>query len=133
MNLIQTIHQRWKNSATLNALLPDSRVFTGMSVDSSMPRAVINKQSDKPTSYASNGSAIDSVVLRFIIFQENYADAAEIVHQIKVAFDRSSFALDGNDRVQSMQRINDFETQLADGSWQMTIDFLCTVYLASGV
>jgi len=133
MNLVQTIHQRWAAAAALNALLPAARVFTGMSFEPSLPRATIGKQSDTPTSYASDGSAIDTVVIRFLVFHEHYDDAAEIVQQIKVAFDRSSFALAGDDQVQLMQRSNDFEEQLDDGTWQMTIDFQCTVYLASGV
>jgi hypothetical protein len=133
MNLMQAIHQRWAATAALNAALPAARVFTGMSFDPSLPRAAISKQSDKPSSYASDGSAIDSVVVRFLLFHENYDDATELVHQVKLAFDRSSFALAGDDRVQLMQRTNDFEQQLDDGTWQMTIDFECTVYLASGV
>jgi hypothetical protein len=133
MNLMQAIHQRWAAAAELNALLPAARVFTGMSFEPSLPRAAIGKQSDKPTSYASDGSAIDTVAIRFLVFHDNYDDAAEIVHQIKAAFDRSSFALTGDDQVRLMQRTNDFEEQLDDGTWQMTIDFECAVYLASGV
>ena len=44
-----------------------------------------------------------------------------------------AFALADADAVQLMQRVNDFEEQLDDGTWQMTIDFECTVYLAAGV
>jgi hypothetical protein len=132
MNLTQVIHQRWAAATALNAVLPAARVYTGMSADASLPRAAIIKRSDKPTSYASGDSAVDAVVLRFVVYQADYADAAEIIHQIKVAFDRSSFDLSGADRVQNMQRMNDFEEQLDDGTWQMTIDFTCTVYLASG-
>jgi len=133
MNLIEVIHQRWAAATALNVLLPASRLFTGLSPDPSLPRATVNKQSDKPTSYESDGSSIDAVVLRFLVFHDRHAEAAAIVHQIKAAFDRSTFALAGNDVVQLMQRVNDFEEQLADGVWQMTIDFECTVYLAAGV
>jgi hypothetical protein len=133
MNLIQVIHERWAAAAALNNLLPAARLCTGISGDAALPRATLNKQSDKPTTYADDGSAIDAVVLRFVVFHARYAEAAEIVHQMKVAFDRSTFALAGGDQVQKMERVNDFETQFDDGAWQMTIDFQCTVYLAAGV
>jgi hypothetical protein len=133
MNLIEVIHQRWAAATALSALLPVSRLCTGLSPDPGTPRATVNKQSDKPTSYESDDSAIDAVVLRFLVFHDRHAEAAAIIHQIKAAFDRSTFALAGSDVVQLMQRVNDFEEQLADGIWQMTIDFECTVYLAAGV
>ncbi len=133
MNLMQAVHQRWAAATALNAVLPATRVFTGMSCDSSLPRASITKQSDKPTSYASDGSAIDAVAVRIVVFHDHYDAATEIIHQVKATFDRSSFALSGGDQVQLMQRVNDFEEQLDDGTWQMTVDFGCTVYLAAGV
>jgi hypothetical protein len=133
MNLLQVIHERWTAATALNALLPASCVHTGANFSPELPRATIYKTSDKPKSYESTGSAIDIVVLRIVVYHERYADAAEIVHQIKAAFNRSSFTLSGSDQVQLMERVNDFEEQLDDGAWQMTIDFQCTVYLASGV
>ena len=96
------------------------------------PLAVISKQSDKPDSYDGDGSAIDVVVLRMRVLHAHYDGAAAIIHQIKKAFDRTTFTLSGSDVVQNMQRINDFEDQRNDGTWEMTIDFQCTVYLASG-
>ena len=133
MNLAQVIHQRWAAAAGLNDLLPTDRVFTGMSFDPSLPFATIGKESDRPTSYQSDGSAVDTVSLRIRVFHEHHADAAAIVHQIKTAFDRTAFDLAGSDKVLIMQRVNDFEQQRDDGAWQMVVDFNCTVYLAAGV
>ena len=132
MNLAQVIHQRWAAAAGLNAILPAARVYTGMSFDSSLPFAVITKESDRPT-YADDGSAVDDVGLRIRVFHERHAAAAEIIHEIKVAMDRTAFDLAGSDKVLNMQRVNDFEQQRDDGTWQMVIDFTCSVYLASGV
>jgi hypothetical protein len=132
MNLVQVIHQRWEAATALNALLPVSRVYTGAGYDPVPPLAVIFKQSDKPDSYDVDGSAIDIVVLRIRVLHVHYDAAAAIIHEIKKAFDRTSFALSGSDTVQNMQRINDIEDQRNDGIWEMTIDFECTVYLASG-
>jgi hypothetical protein len=133
MNLIPTIHERWAAAADLNALLPASRVFTGASFDATLPLASITKESDKPDSYQSDGSAIDLVVLRIRVLHAQYDVAAQIVHEIKKAFDRAAFDLADDDTVQNMQRVNDSEQQRDDGAWEMIVDFKCTIYLASGV
>ena len=44
MNLAQVIHQRWAGDGALSALLPASRLYTGMSVDPTPPYAVITRQ-----------------------------------------------------------------------------------------
>lgn len=132
MNLAEVIHQRWAGATALIALLPASRVFTGASFDPAPPLAVMTKQSDKPDSYQSDGSAIDLVVLRMRVLHAQHDAAAEIVHEIKKAFDRTSFDLSGGDTVLNMQRVNDYEQQRDDGVWEMTIDFKCSVYLALG-
>lgn len=139
MNLAQVIHQRWAAAEALNDLLPTSRVFTGLSPDPTTPYAVITKADDSPggaggpAAYCNDGSAVDRVRVRIEVFHDDRAAAAAIMHQIKVAFDRSDFALAGSDRVVNMQRSHDSERQEKDGLWRLVIDFDCTVYLASGV
>ncbi|MEN6406839.1 MAG: DUF3168 domain-containing protein [Thermoguttaceae bacterium] len=133
MNLMAKIHERWAASTALNAVLPAARLFTGACCDASPPLASILKQSDKPDSYQSDGSAIDVVVLRIRVLHANHDAAAQIVHQIKKTFDRTTFSLDDGDQVQNMRRVNDCEQQRDDGVWEMIVDFQCTVYLASGV
>jgi len=133
MNLMEKIHQRWAGAEGLCALLPAARVFTGASPDVHTPAATIVKTSEKPDAYQSDGSAIDRVTLRFRVVHERYEQAAAIVHEMKKTFDRSAFDLDDGDRVLDMQRANDCEQQRDDGLWEMTVDFQCTVYLASGV
>jgi len=133
MNLAQVIHQRWAADSALDNLLPATRVYTGLSFDPARPFAVISKESDKPETYQSDGAAIDAVGLRIQVFHDHYDAGAEIVHQIKAAFDRTAFDLAGSDKVLNIERGNDSERQTNDGVWQFTIDFNCTVYLASGV
>jgi len=132
MNLMQVIHQRWAEATALNALLPASRFSTGASLNAVLPLAVVTKESDKPDSYAADGSAIDLVTLRICVLHAEHDAAAEIMHQIKKTFDRTTFNLANNDVVQLMQRVNDFEQHRDDGSWKMVIDFQCTVFLAAG-
>lgn len=132
MKLMQGIYERWAANQALNALLPASRVFTGASLDPALPLAVISKQSDRPGPYQSDGSSIDTVVLRIRVFHAHYDAAADIIDAIKKAFDRLSFDLEGGDVVLNMRRLNDYEQQRPDGAWEMIIDFNCTVYLGSG-
>ncbi len=133
MNLIQAIHQQWADSTELSALLPASCVYTGINVEGALPYAVITKRSHRPWVYLSDGSAIDRVGVRMEVFHENYDSAAAIAQQMKVAFDRADLPLAGGDEVISVQRADDFECQDDDGLWRLTVDFLCTVLLESGV
>jgi hypothetical protein len=133
MNLAQVIHQRWAANTTLNGLLPATRVYTGLSFDPARPFAVVSKESDKPESHHSDGSAIDTVGLRIQVFHDHYDAGAAILNQIKMAFDRTAFDLAGSDKVLNIERGNDSEQQNNDGAWQFILDFKCTVYLASGV
>jgi len=133
MNLIQVIHRRWAAAEALNAVLPAAQVFTGMGTDPTVPSAVICKRSDRPLESFSNGSGTDLVVVRIEVFCESYDLGAAAIHEIKTAFDRTAFDLDDGDRVLLMRRSNDFENQAAAGTWQMVIDFECTVELAAGV
>ncbi len=133
MNLAQVIHQRWAADSTLDGLLTASRVYTGLSFDPARPFAVISKDGDKPKTYHSDGSAIDTVGLRIRVFHDHYDAGAEIAGQIKKSFDRTAFDLSGSDKVLNIERGNDSEKQSDDGVWQFTIDFICTVFLASDV
>ena len=133
MNLAQVIHQRWAADAALDALLPASRVYTGLSFDPARPFAVMSKESEKPVTRHSDGSAIDAVGLRIRVFHDHYDAGAAIAGQIKKSFDCAAFDLAGSDKVLDMQRADDSEKQTDDGVWQFTIDFNCTVYLAAGV
>ena len=133
MNLLQVLHQRWSAETALDALLPAGRVFTGMSSDRTLPFAVISKASQRPFSLPGDGSAVDCVEVQIWIFHDRYDAGAEIVHQVKTAFDRISFDLADGKKVFNMQRTNEAEKQHDDGIWEFTIDFDCTVYLPAGV
>jgi hypothetical protein len=132
MNLAQVIHQRWAAAAALNALLPAARVYTGMSVDPTVPFATINKESEHPAAYLNDGSSVATVGLRIDVFHAQHDAAAAIVAQIKAVFDRSAFALAGSDKVVDVLWVNDFERQTADSVWQCTCELNCTVQLAAG-
>jgi hypothetical protein len=130
MNLAQVLHQRWAAAAPLCTLLPAQRVFTGMSPGPTRPFATISKTGSRPLEAYNDGSACDAVGVRFQVFCDGYDAAAAIAEQIKIAFDRSRFALAGADKMLLMRHTNDVEQQQDDAVWQMTIDFECTVYFA---
>lgn len=129
MNLVEVIHQRWAASAPLEDLLPAVRLYTGTSVDPTLPYAVIDKRSQRPLVRHNDGSAVDAVGVRISLFHDSHDLAAAVMQQVKAAFDRTDFALSGNDKVINIQRSDDFQRQADDGVWQFTIDFDCTVYL----
>ena len=133
MNLVQVIHQRWAADETLRALLPASRVTTGITVDPATPYAVIGQQSNRPIFQCSDGSSVDRVGLRVQVFHESYDAAAAIVDRLKAVFHLAQFPLAGSDKVLAMQRANDSERQQDDGLWQFVVDFDCIVQLATGV
>jgi hypothetical protein len=133
MNLLQVLHQRWSDDPALDGLLPTGRVFTGMSSDRAPPYAVISKVSQRPVSLPGDGSAIDSIVVQFRVFHDHYDAGAEILQQVKATFDRTAFDLADSKEVFNMQRTKDAEEQHADGLWEFTISFECTVYLPTGV
>jgi len=138
MNLLQVIHQRWAAASALNDLLPASRVTTGAGVDSALPLAVISKQAARPLERFSDGSTVDEIVLRVEVFHDDHDAGSAVTHQVKVAFDRTSFDLADGDEVLNMERANDFAGQQDDGrqdggQWRFVIDFRCIVHLATGV
>jgi hypothetical protein len=132
MNLAQMIHQRWAAAESLCALLPVDRVSTGMSAGAARPFAIISKESDRPLEYCNDGSSFGSVGVRIRVFADHYDAAIAVVQQIKVVFDRAAFSLSNGDKVVHMQRSDDSERQNDNGTWEMTIDFQCTVYLTAG-
>jgi hypothetical protein len=126
-----SIHARWAATPALAALLPAARVFTGMSADTTLPFAVLAKESDRPLGRYNDGSSIDAVELRIEVFDASYDSAAAIVAEVLAAFDRAAFALDGDDKVIDSERVGSSEQQKPDGVWQMIVSFVCTVYRAA--
>jgi hypothetical protein len=127
MNLTHAIHQRWAAAQGLNALLPSARLFTGVAADPRRPYAVVSQESNRPLECANDGASFSAVGLRIRTFHENHDEAASIATQIKAAFDRSSFALSGDDRVVDMRLSDELYRQNDDGAWELVLDFNCTV------
>ena len=131
MNLVQAIHERWAATAALQAVLPASRLYTGVCPDAALPWAAVGKESERPVACHNDGSAAVAVGVKIDVFHGEYDAGAAVVQQVVAAFDRSDFALAGGDRVVNMRRVNDFERESDDGVWQFTCEFQCVVFLAA--
>ena len=112
--------------------MPAAQVFTGLSVNTALPYAVISKESEHPGDYYNDGAATAAVASASRCFTASPTLARPSCLQVKAAFDGSDFPLAGSDKVLDMRRANDSERQSEDGVWQFLCDFQCTVYLAAG-
>ena len=132
MNLAKYLHERWAAADDLNGLLPEEKVFTGMSSDPAPPYAVISQEGRKPFTRHSDGSALDKVLVRIQVFHGQYDAGPGIIREINRAFEGSSFDLDDGCKVFNMLRTDQREKQLEPGVWQFILDFQCTVFLPEG-
>jgi len=133
MNLEQAIHQRWADTAALEALLPAARLKTGRSRGDSMPYATLTRERNRTALRSNAGDALDESKLRIDVWCEAFDAGHAIAEQVKAAFDRTAFDLSGDDRVVQMRRIGDAASQDADGVWRFTLRFLVHVHLPFGV
>ena len=133
MNLEQAIHARWASSPGLEALLPAGRLRTGAFHGEGRPYATLERKGIRTVFRTNAGDALDEVSLAFCVWHDSLDDAAAVVGQIKAAFDRSGFDLDGGDRVVEMHRTAEAAKQHENSVWQLTVEFSASVYLSSGV
>ena len=133
MNLEQVIHERWAAAEELESLLPAENVKTGRSFGDSVPYATITRIKGRPVARTNAGDALDEVTLRISLWHDDYDSGWAVAEAVKAAFDRSAFALAGEDRVVQMCRTQDAASQSEDGTWKFTIEFLVQAYLSSGV
>jgi len=133
VNLEQVIHQHWAAAEALASLLPAENVKTGRSFGDPLPYATIVRRKNRPLLRTNAGDAVDEVTLRISVWHDNYDAGWAVAEQVKAAFDRSAFALSGQDRVVQMCRTEDVASQDEDGTWRFTIKFLVQVHLSLGV
>lgn len=132
MTLEQAIHARWAASPSLEALLPAQRVRTGTFHGDGRPYATLERKAGRTIFRTNAGDALDEVALAVHVWHESYDASLAIAGQVKAAFDRSQFDLEGGDRVVQIRRTGDVARQHDGGVWQLTVEFSISVYLASG-
>lgn len=138
MDIEKQIHARWAADATLNGLLPETKLATGIyfAEDPTFPYATLTRPGDTPEEYYNDGSSIEGVQVRITVYHQksSYDEGVAIVDAIKAAFDRSMFSLTGNsDKVLHMERLSYAPLQdQASGDWFFVVDYMCHVFLGSG-
>lgn len=146
MDIEKQIHARWAADATLNGLLPETKLATGIYFppeddadddgNPEFPYATLTRPGDTPEEYYNDGSSIEAVQVRITVYHQksSYDEGVAIVDAIKAAFDRSMFSLTGNsDKVLHMERLSYAPLQdQASGDWFFVVDYMCHVFLGSG-
>jgi len=133
VTLEQAIHARWAASPNLEALLPAERVRTGAFHGEGRPYATLERKTSRTVFRTNAGDALDEVPLAVHVWHTSYDATRAIAQQVKAAFDRSDFSLDGGDRVVEVHRTAESARQHENNVWQFTIEFCASVYLASGI
>ena len=136
MNLEQTLHARWAATAALNDLLPSTRLMTGRyeAEVPTYPYGVLKVSSGEPYSHATDGSAMDMVLVQFVVVDDDYDDLKAIVEQVKLCYHRTDFALDGSDYVICMSRGTDSMMEHEEtGVWVWLLNFRVRVHLPTVV
>jgi hypothetical protein len=134
MKLEKAIHQRWADDATLNALLPAERVTTGLSCRGQRPYATLSREAPaRAVMHANSGEIVDEVALRIDIWSDEFSQGRAIAEQVRSAFDRAAFDLDGGDRVVQMRRDGESSSQDDDAAWKFSLTFTVFVHLPTGI
>lgn len=129
------IHARWAADATLNGLLPEAKLTTGIqsqpgdgdnTSEPERPYAVMTHPGGQERIH-SNSDTLVKPRVRIAVYHgaDFYGEAKAISDAIMAAFSRSSFDLDDGSTVLNMQATQDPEpVQNADDkSWEFVVDF----------
>ena len=123
MSIEQAIHLRWQNDAPIAALVPVSRVLTGMAVGSpALPYVVLSRRATEPVDYTSSGTRITRVAMRLDVIDDDLDSVKAIGDEILRLFDRADFALTVGS-VLNMQLRDLREEMHDDAAWRLSVDF----------
>ena len=139
MDIEKQIQLRWAADATLEGLLPVANVAVGLYFKKVplYPYATITRPGDVPEGYHNDGSSSENVQIRIAVYHQrsSYDEGEAIVDAMKAAFDQAAFSLTGNsDKVMHMERLSYAPLQDQEtGDWAFVVDYMCKVFLGSGV
>jgi hypothetical protein len=138
MNLSQVLQQQWAANATLEALLPASKLQTGIffATDPTKPYATLTRPEGVVATRTNGDIRFDTLTVRFAVYHgaASYDEGVIIAQAVDDAFDKLGFDLGDGDRVIQMMidgppgELQDQET----GNWTWVIDFTCMIEMASG-
>lgn len=133
MNLEQAIRDRWLGGATLAALVPRDRLWTGATPPAvDLPYVVLSRGHTDAKTRTSAGRQIAVAGLRFAIVAPDLFTAQIVQREIERLFDGVDFALDEG-RVLDMRCARHEPTRSLDGVWRIDADYRATFeYLPQG-
>jgi hypothetical protein len=123
MSIEQAIHRCWSTCALLCELVPAQRLSTGQAAaESAWPYVTLERSAVSSGQYTSSRTRVETVPLRFNVWDQRLDRAQQVASRIVAKFDRSDF--DGADeRVLDMRLAGTSQQQGADGVWQLGVDF----------
>ncbi len=117
----QALHQHWAQSPVLCALLPVSRLCTGIAHAAGVPYATVTREKSRVRYRTSAGSTIDEVIVRIDIWHSEHAPAMAILQAVRAALDRAPLELPGPSAVLATCLNEDQVRQHDDGFWQVSV------------
>ena len=132
MSLEQAIHQRWAAAGALASLLPVENVTTGLARGGSLPYATIVRKQSRTTLRTNAGATLEQAILRINVWHDDHDAGRAIAEQVEATFDGADFTLSSGESVIQIRKTDERGSQLDDGTWRFTIEFLVQVYLPSG-
>lgn len=124
MSIERALHERWRSDATLCALLPGARLFTGIAPsDPPPPYATLTRLDTRPVLRTSSGTSLDEARIELSLWAAELETLQQIAAAIERRFERSSFATSEGD-VLLMHRANRQEHREPSGLWRATLTYL---------
>ncbi len=128
MTLERAIHVRWAADEALTSLLPAARLTTGRASAGPLPYATLTRRRNRPLLRTNTGDVVDEADVAIDVWHDDYDAGRAIAEQVRLAFDRAAFDLDGGGRVVQMRQSEDSASQESDGTWRFSLRFLAQVH-----
>ena len=128
MSLLKSIHTRWAADATLSALLPSSRVFTGNAEQAAdeptRPYATIATLVSDPPTYT-NTTRYGRRSIQFTLYEDagRHDQCIALAAAVCDAFDRARFSMDDGIALNMQLTGEPQELQDDRGRWYSVVGF----------
>jgi hypothetical protein len=124
MSFEQAIHRHWSAWQPLTALVPETRVFTGLA-RGGPPRPYVTLERVEPsqTTRTSSGALLEALRVRLTIWDDDLDRAKQVAGEVLRHFHRAAFPFDGG-RVLDCKPVEQVERQEAGGVWRVALDYV---------
>lgn len=123
MSVEQAVHQHWALWKPLTDLVPESRVVTGLAQgEPALPYVTIQRQGDAATTRTSSGTLLDTLRLRFSIWDDRLDRALLVARELRQRFNRADFGW-SQGRVLDCRQVQHAHLEEEDGIWRVMLDY----------